>query len=272
MVVGTDYRITGSVQDYQGKSVTVDVTVTVDPMTFAQTTDGYQNWGSSITYAYSMAIDWFPTFGATTYTVEYTPDPVATTSTWTAIVTNQPAASICDPIVSGFCEVWHTDATPATTYWYRVKAGTGAFDVAVSGDTLAPLKVALDNYPGAPATPNLGEVKINWTRVYDLSGPVLPGADFLGAVEYLIERAPNVAGATAADDAPGTWAEVFRKPVLEPTVADPLDTPFVERQWLETGLANSTKYWYRVTPVYGAPGNSSATVKGTAVSHTTPAP
>jgi hypothetical protein len=293
LVVGTVYTITGNVQDYQGKTVALDITVTVVPATFAMTTDGYQNWGNAFSYAYSMAIDWFPTFGAATYTVEYTPDPVTSTSIWTAIVTDEAAANICDNTFSGFCEVWHTDAIPTplppvtvpptdyvpATYWYRVTVGTATTpDPAVSGDILPPLKVALDDFPVPPAIPTPGKIKLNWARVYDLQAnfpitpiPTPPPFDFGGAVEYLIERAPNVVGVSPAPDSPGAWAEVQRWPAKNPydPVAQPtLYDAWVARQWIDTTTTTGTKYWYRVTPVYGTAGGPAATVPGTAVSRT----
>jgi hypothetical protein len=247
--VGTTYKITGTVQDYQGKPVTLDISVTVDPSMFLTTTDGYQNLGYGFTYAYSMAVDWFPTAGATTYTVQFTAtDPAGTVPpVWTDIVTNEPAANICDNTFSGFCEVWQTNATPSTTYWYRIQVGAAAPGAPDSHKTLAPIKVALDDYPVAPAAPTPGDIKLNWGRAFD-------------AVEYVIERAPDAAGA------PGAWAEVFRKPKAAPAVANPLDTPFVSRQWIDKGLTTGTTYWFRVTPVFGVAGGPSAAVKGTAVS------
>jgi hypothetical protein len=294
LVAGTVYKIAGNVQDYQGKTVTLDITITVVPTTFAMTTDGYQNWGNAFTYAYSMAIDWFPSAGATAYTVQRTAtDPAGTTPpVWTDIVTDAAPADVCDDVFSGFCEVWHTNATPSpvpppvttpptpytpSTYWYRVLAGTAALGDPVSGDILPPIKVALDDFPVPPAVADHGKIKLNWARAYDLQAnfpitpiPTPPPFDFGGAVEYLIERAPNVVGVSPAPDSPGTFAEVQRWPAknpYDPATQKALHDAWVARQWIDTGLTTGTKYWYRVTPVYGTAGGPAATVPGTAVSH-----
>jgi len=85
--------------------------------------------------------------------------------------------------------------------------------------------------PGLAGDPTFGattatSVVVNWTA---------PGCN--AAAEYVVERAPNVPGATPAEDAPGTFAQVGAANVVGTTVTD------------NTGLTAATKYWYHVTAV-----------------------
>ncbi len=78
LVVGTSYNVTGTVKDYEGKALAINVTVTVDPLPVATAIDGLRFPGYGVTYAYAQLVDWFPT-GASGYYLEWTTDG----TTWT---------------------------------------------------------------------------------------------------------------------------------------------------------------------------------------------
>jgi hypothetical protein len=106
LLYGTTYTVGGTVKDYEGKSLTLNVTVTVDERPIPFGVDGY-----------TTGVDWFDS-GADSYEVLWSPDG----TTYTSLAIVDPAVD-CDGVL---CEVLHHELVPHTDYWYQVKETTGA--------------------------------------------------------------------------------------------------------------------------------------------------
>jgi hypothetical protein len=107
---GTTYSIDGTVKDYEGKSLTIHVTVTVDQRPIPFGVDGY-----------TTGVDWFDS-GADSYEVLWAPDVSGAPGTFTSLAVVNPAVD-CDGVL---CEVLHHELVPHTDYWYQVTETTGA--------------------------------------------------------------------------------------------------------------------------------------------------
>lgn len=165
LAYGQTYTITGTVNDYQGKALTLNVSFTVDKRPLPYTLDGY-----------TTGVQWFAS-AATGYTVEFSLDG---TSGWTAV----PGAPVC---AAGVCTLDHTERKTGTDYYYRITeiGGTGTLRPAALGPTTSasPLGVALTPVIAltpAPPHPTPGQVQLFWNEVTGASG-------------YLVERG-TVAG------------------------------------------------------------------------------
>jgi hypothetical protein len=248
MVIGTTYKVTGTVQDYEGKSLPIDITVTVDPLPTATAVDGLAHPGYGVTYAYGLMVDWFPT-GAASYSLQTSID---NGSTWspTISVPNTACVPARDfntasgtPIGYTVCESFLPELPTDTDYLFRV--GDGAAPTSwreASGTTRAPLGVTLTNFAAAgSSTLVAGAVQLNWGRV-------LPAAQFVSSPSlvqptWLVERAPDVSGA------PGTFADIT--PFLTTTSGAARAVTSTSRIGVDlTANPPGTTYWYRVRPVY----------------------
>jgi hypothetical protein len=233
MKYGEVYTITGTVKDYEGKALTLNVSVSTDqrPLPFPRSSDGY-----------SASLDWNDS-GAPGYEVLWSPTGVAGSYVHLWYFDN---GDICDGF---FCSPWaygglyHTQLTPQTDYWYQVKETTGSTatppdvatatrpDVAGPITTVKPLLPTLGVTTTPPPGPTIipGVIKVSWPRVR-------------GVTSYQIEQ--------AADAATLSWS----------VIATQAGTTAATQSYLAVGpagtatagtLASGTKYWFRVTPVYG---------------------
>lgn len=233
LVYGTTYTIAGTVKDYEGKSITINVTVTVDqrPLPFALGRDGY-----------SAGIDWFDS-GATSYEVFRAPDVSGVAGVYASVAVIDPAV-YCG---GGWCGLhYDTMLVPNTTYWYQVRQTIGGVTTtrpAATGpiSTVSPLLPSFGVTTTATVPPVLvpGVLRVAWSPV-------------AGATGYDVERAPDNVGV------PGLFASIVidtASPYIDGTV---------------TPLTTGATYWYRVTPVYPAPPAGYVPVKGRSASKVAP--
>ena len=255
MVIGTSYTVTGNVQDYEGKSLPISITVTVDPSVTATAVDGLAHPGYGVTYAYGLLVDWFPT-GATGYTLEWALDVAApATPTWSAGISVPntacvPATDFVDGSAVGYtvCEYVLGSLPPSTDYLFRV--GEGAAPTTwqeTAASTRGPLPVTLTNFadPAAPSVSVPGSVNLAWGRSKGSLNAAQP---------YIVERttddgagAPVAAGWT---DITATLWYVTGTPSTY--IARPLTS--TSRSGVDKAATSGTKYWYRVRPNFTAAG------------------
>lgn len=248
MAVGTTYRVTGTVQDYEGKSLPIDITVTVDPLPTATAVDGLAHPGYGVTYAYGLMVDWFPT-GAAGYNLSWSTDAGAN---WTAGVSVPntacvPATDFVDGSEIGYTVCEYTvpelpacTSTDCTDYLFRVSdvtTPTAWREIEGPVNTRGSLPVTLTNF-AATGSPDLipGAVQLAWGRVKGT----------LSATQtWLVERAPDDAGA------PGTWADITASLTTTAGAARALTS--TTRGGVDlTATPPGTAFWYRVRPVYAS--------------------
>ncbi len=254
MVFGTSYTVTGTVQDYEGKSLAINITVTVDPSVTATAVDGLAHPGYGVSYAYGLMVDWFPT-GALSYTLEWALD--AATPVWSAPIAIDPATACgpaydfnvaaTTPIGYDVCEYLLPELPPSTDYLIRV--GEGAAPTVwneTAASTRGPLPVTLTNFAATGSAVTIpGAVQLAWGRVlpatsWTRSGNVVQPA-------WVVERAPEV------DGAPGTWADIT---ATLSTTASTATTPVARlttstsRSAVDLTATPGTAYYYRVRPAF----------------------
>jgi hypothetical protein len=242
LAIGTTYSVTGTVQDYQGKSLAIDVSVTVDPLPQAAAVDGLAFPGYGVTYAYTMIVDWFPT-GAATYSLQSSPDGAA----WSPSIAVDaatycfPATDFLDGSLVGYdvCEYAFSELLASTDYWFRV--GDGAAPTTwreVSGTTRGPLPVTLTNFAltTAPSVLVPGAIQLAWGRVKGTLSATQP---------WIVERAPDVGGVA------GTFADITA--TLSTTAGTPRALTSATRGGADqTATPSGTTFWYRVRPNYAS--------------------
>jgi len=258
MAAGIDYKVTGTVQDYEGKSLPIDVTVRVDEAVTATAVDGLARPGYGVAYAYGMMVDWFPT-GATGYTLEWAPD--AATPAWSAGMSVNPTTACVeatdfgtgDTIGYKVCEVTFGELPASTSYLYRVTDGAATSTSVwreAAGKTNGKLAVTLIDFAASGTVTKVpGAVQLNWGRVL----PAVPWTSQYDAVqpEFVIERAPDNAGVA------GTWTDITA--TLSKTNGAPR-TDLTSRSAVDKTATPGSTVWYRVRPVY----TSGTVLNGTA--------
>ena len=251
MVVGASYSVTGTVKDYEGKSLTIDVTVSVDPLPQTSTIDGLKYPGNGISYAYGLIVDWFPT-GAASYTLEWAPDNAGAPGTWTPIAIPLTACSEAQDSPPGtagsaglgydVCEYTFTELPASTQYWVRVGDGdapTTWREIAAPASTRSKLGVTLTNFAlsTAPSVLVPGAVGLAWGRVAGGTSGLDP------AQPWVVERAPDVSGAA------GTFADITAT-LVDAAGAPRLLTSTSRSAADLNATPPGTRYWYRVRPNY----------------------
>jgi hypothetical protein len=156
LVYGTTYTIGGTVKDYEGKSLTLAITLTVDKRPIAFGFDGY-----------TTEVTWFNSPTATTYDILRS-DTAA--GTYTAIATGLLASTVCP---GGFCAVLDRYKVPETDYFYQVKEGTvlrpDATGPATTRSALFPtLGVATTTTP--PPQVLAGIIRVAWGSISGATG------------------------------------------------------------------------------------------------------
>jgi hypothetical protein len=198
MVVGTTYSVKGTVQDYEGKPLVLDITITVSDLPVASIGDTLQrpSWGRS--YYYGAYLNWFPrpVVAGGNYLAQAVLDvgtgipPDAAAAAWTDLPTKTvDAVTGCvealqpDQVTEvGYkaCETYwgeldpnRVDANgdpilPAQTYWFRVSSDGGTTWTVSDGttDIRGPFNPTLLNFSDPLAGPaNVpGAVQIPWAR------------------------------------------------------------------------------------------------------------
>lgn len=158
LVLGDTYTVTGSVKDYEGKSLPVDVTVQVDDTPFAVPSSN----------GYTISVFWWERAVPGAYTLETAPDASGAPGTWTTL-----GAATCDGIE---CVFTHNELEPLSGHWYRLtEAGQTRRQIgaAVFG-TSAGRAITLANVAvGGVVQP--GQLRATWSSI-------------TGATGYLLER------------------------------------------------------------------------------------
>lgn len=109
----TTYQYTGSVRDWQGQAMAIDITTTVAPNPGAAGDPTYTNIAAtSVTVSWTAAA--CESAGNTTYTVERAPDVAGAPGTWAVVM----------PAAASTYTFNDTGLTTGTTYWYRVTTET----------------------------------------------------------------------------------------------------------------------------------------------------
>jgi hypothetical protein len=226
LAYGSSYNISGTVKDYEGKSLAINVTISVDKRPIAEGLDGY-----------STEIRWWNSPTAVSYDVKRSLTAAGPFTLVQNVLANDTAYCKAQPSVTststtgGACFFDDVELLNDTTYYYQVVevggAGAGDRPAATAGaTTTGPLEI----FPGpvtagSPPAAVLGTIALTWYSI-------------VGATDYDIEQAPDVAGK------PGTPGAVTHPTVDELAAADPVIHTV-------TGLTSGTKYWFRATPTYG---------------------
>lgn len=241
LVFGAVYTITGSVKDYEGKSLTLNVTVTVDqrPLPFARSADGY-----------SLGLDWFDSGVATSYEVFRAPDVAGAPGTYASVAVIDPAVD-CDGTWCGL--YYDTMLVPDTAYWYEIRETVGATTTArpaVAGavTTYHPLlpTFGVASTTTLPPTVIPGVIRVGWSAVADASG-------------YEVEQSTDGTAWTLVST---QTALVFYAGAPAPGLVAPTTGPGT--------LTSGTRYYYRVTPTFAAPPVGYVPVKGRSASKVAP--
>ncbi len=153
---GVNYTITGTVKDYQGKALTINVSVTVDKRPIPYGVDGY-----------TTGVYWFDSGVATTYDVE-----VSSTGTggWTPLYTGLLPGDVC---AGGVCDVVDVEKVPYTDYFYRVTEDTTLRpDAQGPGSTFGPLNATLGVASTTSVPPVIfkGIIRVGWGSVTNADG------------------------------------------------------------------------------------------------------
>jgi len=232
LAYGTTYNVAGTVRDYEGKSLTINVSVTVDqrPMPFGA--DGY-----------TTGVDWFDSL-ATSYEVLWA---TSASGPFTSLAIVDPAVD-CDGVI---CEVLHTERVPHTAYYYQVKQTTGATtttrpDAQGPGETLGALAPTLGVASTTTVPPTIipGIIRVAWGSVQGTNG-------------YDVETSPDGTTWTLYSNHTAT-SRVLYLGTPAPGTAVPTTAGT---------LVSGTTYYVRVTPTYAS---SFAAQKGTTASKVAP--
>jgi hypothetical protein len=214
LVYGTTYTVGGTVKDYEGKSLTIHVTVTVDERPIPFGVDGY-----------TTGVDWFDS-GADSYEVLWSPTGAAGSFTSLAVV--DPAVD-CDGVL---CEVLHYELEPHTDYWYQVTETTG------TTTTARPAAQGPASTLGA-LTPTLGVASTTTPPPVILKGIIrVAWGSVQHAVSYQLERSTDG----------NTWEVAATQ--TGRTFYDGTPAPSTAVPTTDGTLTSGATYWYRVTPVF----------------------
>jgi hypothetical protein len=251
IVAGTTYQVTGPVKDYEGKSLAIDVTISVDPLPVATAVDGLRFPGYGVTYNYGLMVDWFPN-GATGYNLEWTTDGGTTWSAGLSV-----PVSACGPALDfnggsppgyNVCEVTLAELAPCTAtacldYSFRVSDAatpTTWRETASLSNTRGPLPVTLTNFAatGSPALIE-GAVQLAWTRVKGT----------LNATKtWVVERTTDDGTGAPLDTG---WTDITA--TLTTTAGAARSIASTTRGGVDlTATPAGTSYFYRVRPNYAS--------------------
>jgi hypothetical protein len=232
LVYGTTYHVTGTVKDYEGKAITLNVSVTVDKRPLPFSIDGY-----------TAGVDWFDS-SPTSYEVLRSTTGAA--GSYTHLATVDPAVD-CDGVL---CEIIDPEKVPGTDYYYQVKETTGTTTTdrpAAQGPTttfsaLTPtLGVASTTTP--PPVVLTGIIRVAWGAIHGANG-------------YDVDR---------STDGGATWAPLIHQ--VGRTYYDGTAAPGTAAPTTNGSLVTGTVYTYRVTPTFA---DAFAAEKGNAASKAVP--
>lgn len=242
LLFGENYTVTGTVKDYQGKSVALSATVSVDGGPQPLGVDGY-----------TARIFWYQARTPGTYTLEYSTNGV---NGWTALpmnvgtdgsssTTRGNANPYCDLFDynnnyygDNTCRYYHMGLQPESTTYYRLSETAPTRPTTVASVTLGKGRTpSLYQVVDANGNAIPGQIKVRWTKVKGQPSYTQ---------DYNLER-------TTTDPA-GTTTPVWTSIAVSPTVpVNPnpnCSSTSSTCGVLDTGLTSGTTYWYRVTPVY----------------------
>jgi hypothetical protein len=214
LVYGTTYTVAGSVRDYEGKSLTLNVSVTVDKRPIPFGVDGY-----------TTGVDWFDSGTATTYDVLVSD---AAGGPFLPLYTGLLPADVCD---AGLCEVLHYELVPHTDYFFQVVEGTVPRPATQApGSTFGALTPTLGVVSTTTVPPTIipGIIRVAWGSTQGSDGYDVEMSDDGGATWVLYSHHTATARVVyLGTPAPGTTV---------PTAAGTLTT--------------GTTYSVRVTPTF----------------------
>jgi hypothetical protein len=174
MVLGETYTVSGTVRDYEGKSLPINVTVQVDDTPFATpSSNGYTN-----------IVQWWERAAPGAYTLDTAPDVSGAPGTWAPVV----GAPTCDGVE---CTYNHIALNPLSKHWYRLtEVGQTRRQIgsAVQGTSLG-RAVTLANVAVAGVV-QPGQLRATWSTV-------------TGATGFVLERSLN------PDATPAVWTTVY---------------------------------------------------------------
>jgi hypothetical protein len=222
LTYGSTYRVTGTVKDYEGKPLNIDVTIKVDQRPQPYALDGYTN-----------QIKWFNSTTAVSYDLNRSLTGAA--GSFTPLATGLLPADLCFAAArtgtstsAGACYYDDIELKNNTAYYYQLVevGGVGAGTrqaAAAHATTLGPLEIFLSaTTAGTPPVAVPAVIAAVWYQIVLADG-------------YAIQRAPDVAGA------PGVWGTAVN------VAADPVNDPMT---YSDSTVTTGVKYWYRITPTY----------------------
>jgi hypothetical protein len=237
---GKDYTIVGTVKDYEGNSVGVNVTVKLNTRPLPYMWDGYQN-----------AVDWYDSgVAGRTYEVKRFDDVNGAAGTNSiSLGAGLLPADICD---KGLCEVVDPYLIPETSYWYQVIETVGGVATArpeVAGATTTDValtpSLGITSTPALPPTVIAGVIKIAWSPVENATGYDVEQSTDTTATKTWTSLGTNLAPVVDADGVP-TTNEYYIGTGTPLTATAPASGPGT--------LTSKTKYYFRVTPVFAGGG------------------
>ena len=251
--LGRTYTISGTVKDYEGKPVSINVVITADrrPLPFARSSDGY-----------SASLDWLDS-GAAGYQVLGSTTGLAASYTllWEIDPANDCDGIICSPYATALGgALYQTELTPLTDYWYQVKETTaptgGTVTVTrpeVAGpittvNSLRPTLGVATNTATSPVTVFPGIIRLSWSAVKGING-------------YDIEQSTDV-GTTWTLAVHQVATQASTTFYFAGTAGDGKTTPTAAGT-----LTSRTSYSFRVTPTYAS---AFAAAKGRAATKVAP--
>jgi len=218
LAYGTTYSIGGTVKDYEGKSITLNVSVTVDQRPIPFGVDGY-----------TTGVDWFDSGTATSYEVLRASSAAGP---FTLVVTADPAVD-CS---GGLCEVLDFEKVPNTDYYYQVKEITGVTSVTRPaaqgpGSTFGALSPTLGVVSTTTVPPTIipGIIRVAWGSTQGSDG-------------YDVE--------TSLDGT--TWALYSHHTAASRVVYLGTPAPGTTVPTAPGTLTSGTTYYVRVTPTFAS--------------------
>jgi hypothetical protein len=267
IVAGTTYTITGTVKDYEGKSLAINVSVSVDPLPFTSTTDTIRAPALGRSYSYGFRANWFPDGGVANaggYEVAYAKDstgsaPAEADAAWKTPTgagaaiscgqSNYPTspATLLGAIV---CQVAIGELDPETDYWFRWRPTGGTWVVSGAPQTTrVPMAVTLTNFSDPTVVPpviSTGAVQVAWGRTLGDTNTAAPAFPTVaGDRAVIVERITDDGTATEPSPTAAGWA-----PVTLEYIADVVNGGNLFRTGVDKTTTSGTGYWYRVRPDY----------------------
>jgi hypothetical protein len=218
LAYGTTYNVAGTVRDYEGKSLTLNVSVTVDPRPIPFALDGY-----------TAGVDWFDSL-ADSYEVFWSPTGVA--GSYVSLAVIDPAVD-CDGVM---CEALQFELVPHTDYWYQVTETTGTTTIT------RPAAQAPASTFGA-LTPTLGVVSTTTVPPTIIPGIIrVAWGSTQGSNGYDVE--------TSTDGT--TWSLYSHHTAASRVVYYGTPAPGTTVPTAPGTLTPGTTYYFRVTPTFAS--------------------